>query len=147
MMKNCLITICSVIIVLVSIANVMGSPDDFFSRDPEATYADSFINIEVVIEIPGYKLDPQSALAIPIEKEEYEYAQCINPKILEKAKKYVEYSKISATKDYYIYAAKDLDSYILLYFIELEVMDGDFELIYSKKLKKIIGCFSAGYKG
>ena len=146
-MKNCLALILSVIFALTSQINAMSSPDDFFTRDPEATYDERFTDIEVVIEIPGYKLDPQNALAIPIGKEEYEYAQRINSEILEKAKKYTKYNSINITKDYHIYAAKDLGNYILLYFDEPEVMDGGFELIYSKKLNKIIGTFSAGHKG
>lgn len=146
-MKNSVIAILSLISILVLITNVAGSTDDFFTRDPEATYDENFKNIEVVVEIPGYKLDPESALAILIEKEECEYAQHINPEVLEKAKKYAEYSKISVTKDYHLYAAKDLGNYILLYFDEPKVMDGGFELIYSKKLEKIIGCFLGGYKG
>ncbi len=132
---------------MVSVVTVIGSTDDFFIRDPEATYDKSFTNIEAVIEVPGYKLDPQNALAIQIGKEEYEYAQRINTEILEKAKKYIEYTGINITKDYHIYAAKDLGNYILLFFDEPEVKDGGFELIYSKKLGKIIGSFSAGYKG
>jgi len=40
-----------------------------------------------------------------------------------------------------------LGNYILLYFNEPKIADGGFEMVYSKKLKKIIGFFSAGYKG
>ena len=125
--------------------NAVCSANDFFAKDPEAVYK-KFGSMDYVIEIPGYKLDPQNALKISIEKKEYEYAQNINPQILEKAKKYIEYTKIKTT-DYHIYAAKDLGNYILLYFNEPEVADGGFEMVYSKSLEKIIGFFSAGYKG
>ncbi|HKJ33979.1 MAG TPA: hypothetical protein VKA34_19260 [Balneolales bacterium] len=86
--------------------------NDFFVKDPEAVY-EKFGGIDYVIEIPGYKLDPQSALRISIEEKEYELAQRINPRILEKAKKYIEHTKTNTT-NYHIYAAKDLGNYILL---------------------------------
>ena len=125
--------------------NAVCLANDFFAKDPEAVY-EKFGSMDYIIEIPGYKLDPQNALKISIEKKEYEYAKHINPKILEKAKKYIEYTKINTT-DYHIYAAKDLGDYILLYFNEPEVADGGFEMVYSKSLEIIIGFFSAGYKG
>lgn len=125
--------------------NAVSSANDFFAKDPDAVY-ENFGSMDYIIEIPGYKLDPISALKISIKKKEYEYAQRINPEILEKAKKYIEYTKTNTT-DYHIYAAKDLGNYILLYFNEPEVADGGFEIVYSKRLEKIIGFFSAGYKG
>lgn len=121
------------------------SANDFFAKDPQAVY-EKFGGIDYVIEIPGYKLDPQSALRISIEGKEYELAQRINPRILEKAKKYIEHTKTNTT-NYHIYAAKDLGNYILLYFNEPEIADGGFEMVYSKTLEKIIGFFSAGYRG
>ncbi len=133
------------ILTLGLLINAVCLANDFFVKDPEAVY-ERFGTVDYVIEIPGYKLDPQNALKISIEKKEYEYAQRINPKIIEKAKKYIEHTKINTT-DYQIYAAKDLGDYILLYFNEPEVADGGFEMVYSKRLEKIIGFFSAGYKG
>ena len=125
--------------------NAICFANDFFAKDPEAVYEKSG-NMELIIEIPGYKLDPQNALKISIEKKEYEYARHIHPNILDKAKKYIQYTRRN-TEDYVLYAAKDLGNYILLYFNEPKVADGGFEIIYSKKLEKIIGFFSAGYKG
>ena len=133
----------------------MGSENEFFSRDPNATYNENYPELNLVIEVPGQKLDPKSALAIPVKDAEYESARQIDPAILDKAKRYVEYKKLNFTDDYKLYAAKDLGGYILLYFQEgnskdgetVFVSDGGFELIYSNELKKIIGTFSAGYKG
>lgn len=136
-----------IIITILLISNAVSSANNFFKKDPDSIYDESFTNMDVVIEIPGYKLDPQSALAIPIGKKEYEYAKHIDLDILEKAKKYVKYSKMNVATDYYLYAAKDLGKYILLYFNEPKVMDGGFEFIYSKELKRIIGSFTAGFKG
>ncbi len=136
-----------IFLTLFAVVSVSGAADDFFARDPKAIYDEAYANIDVVIEIPGYKLDPQNALKISLEKEDYEKAGNMDLVILEKAKKYINYSKINTAKDYVLYAAKDLGEYVLLYFNEPEIMDGGFELIYSKELNKIIGSFSAGYKG
>ena len=125
--------------------NAVCLANDFFAKDPEAVY-EKFGSMDYIIEIPGYKLDPQNALKISIEKKDYEHSQRINSEILKKAKHYIEYTKISAV-NYHLYAAKDLGNYILLYFNEPEVADSGFEMVYSKRLKKIIGFFSAGYKG
>lgn len=146
-MKKYSIFVLSIIFTLLFFPFAMSSTNDFFTKDPDAIYDKSFTNMDVVIEIPGYKLDPQRALAIPLGTEEYEYAKRIDPDILEKAKKYVKFLKMNVASDYLLYAAKDLGKYILLYFNEPKVMDSGFELIYSKKLKRIIGSFSAGYKG
>jgi len=142
-MKN--ITIICLSILLVSIfalakSNAFASSDDFFIRDPEAIYdGDS----DLVVEIPGHKLIPE--VMPPQQKEYYDYAKSISPEIMEKAKEYVAYRKINFFSDiaraYNIYAAKELGNYILLYFTLPEITDGFFELIYSKKLNKIIGTF------
>lgn len=92
-------------------------------------------------------MTPFSALQIPIGNKEQELAKNIEQEILEKAKKYIEFTKINTTPSHYLSAAKDLEDYILLYFSEPDIIDGGFEIVYSKKLQKIVGFFSAGYKG
>ncbi|HQO58789.1 MAG TPA: hypothetical protein PLT76_08740 [Candidatus Omnitrophota bacterium] len=136
-----------IFLTLFAVVSASSATDDFFARDPKAIYDESYTNIDVVIEIPGYKLDPQNALKISLEKQDYENAGNMDSVILEKANKYINYSKINTAKDYVLYAVKDLGEYVLLYFHEPKIMDGGFELIYSKELNNIIGSFSAGYKG
>ena len=146
-MKNLFATIVVVLLVITFPINMQIFANDFFAIDPDATYDESFSNIEVVIEIPGAKLDPKNALSISIGEDEYRYAQNLNPEILKKAKKYIKHKKLSPTKDFHLYAAKELNDYVLLYFRQPQIVDGGFELIYSKKLNSIIGTFVAGYKG
>lgn len=121
------------------------SSDNYFIKDPEAIYDNRYKDIDLVIEIPGYKLNPQSELYA--DKKDFEYANHIGPDILDKAKKYIEYRKINHSKTYHLSAAKELGEYILLYFAEPEVIDGGFELVWSKKLKRIIGEFLAVTRG
>lgn len=144
-MKGNLIAVFLVIFAVASLFNAFGSSDDFFSRDPEATYDKNYQNLDLIIEVPGYKLTPE--VMPPITKENSEYAKSMSPEIMEKAKKYVEYRKISHAANYNLYAAKDIGNYVLLYFTEPEVIDGFFELIYSRKLGKIIGSFSGVIAG
>ncbi|MBU1122157.1 MAG: hypothetical protein KKF54_05650 [Candidatus Omnitrophica bacterium] len=146
-MKKLFTTIIAILFALAFSIDARSSSNDFYAIDPNATYDKSFTNIEVVIEIPGYKLDPPHALSISIGEKEYKYAQNINPEILEKANQYIKNKKLNSAKDYSLYAAKDLGDYVLLYFREPNIMDGGFELIYSKGLNSIIGTFVAGYKG
>lgn len=134
-------------IALCMVTDLVCLPDEYFTRDPAAVYDKTYESIDLIIEIPGYKLDAKSALSIPLEKEDYEYAQGIHQDILMKARQYVAYRNISEDGQYAIYAANDLGEYILLYFDEQEIRDGGFQLVYSKKLKRIIGSFSSGYKG
>ncbi len=147
-MKNYSIAICSVVFIFLSAANVMGSSDDFFAVDSDAVYDKDYPTLNLVIEIPGYKLDPMSALALGVEKEDRDRAKDFDPEILEKVKKYIgDEGGSKEESEYYLFAVKDLGDYILLYFSQPEIADGGFEFVYSKKLKKIIGQFSAGYKG
>lgn len=140
---------------LIFLPKVYSSDNGNFTRDPNASYDENYPDMNRVLEIPGYKLDPKNALAISIKKEEYEFAKDIDPMISDKARRYVENRKLNFTDDFKLYAAKDLGDYILLYFQEgntkdghtVIISDGGFELIYSKELEDIIGTFSAGYKG
>jgi hypothetical protein len=130
------------IFMMLVVTNAISSSDDFFTRDPEATYDKNYDNFDLVVEIPGHKLNPE---IMPPQQKDDDYASHINPEILEKAEKYIEYRKINYRSDtarsYKIYAAKEFGNYILLYFTLPKITDGFFELIYSKKLKKIIGTF------
>ncbi len=134
----------AVIFTMLFTANAMGAPNDFFSKDSGATYNEEFHGVEVVTKIPNYKLTFQT---VKIAKEDYIYAKRVTAEIIEKVKKYVDYRKVNQGANYNLYAAKELGEYLLLYFTEPGVMDGGFGLIYSNKLKKIIGCFAIGEMG
>ena len=121
--------------------------DEYYSRDPKVTYDKKYPDSNFIVEVPGHKLDPQSALAIEIGKAEREYAASIDPGVLHVATGYIKYAELSFGDEFSLDAAKDLGNYILLDFTEPGVMDGGFELVYSKELKNIIDMFSAGIKG
>lgn len=44
------------IFMMLVVTNAMSSSDDFFTRDPEATYDKNYDNFDLVVEIPGHKL-------------------------------------------------------------------------------------------
>lgn len=121
--------------------------ETFYVRDPKAEYDEGNISQDVVTAIPGCRLDPENALKIRLDENDYGNATEIDPEIMIKADKYIKMRKISKKTLYSLYAAKNINEYLLLYFSEEEIMDGGFELIYSKKLDRIIGRFIAGYKG
>jgi len=87
-----------IFLTLFAVVSASSATDDFFARDPKAIYDESYTNIDVVIEIPGYKLDPQNALKISLEKQDYENAGNMDSVILEKANKYINYSKINTAE-------------------------------------------------
>ncbi len=118
--------------------------EEVFIKDPNAKYRKEKNWEDIVIGIPGQKLDIQSAIKIEIGQEEFKFAQRIDRSIIEKAKIFI---KKYSSEEVELYAAKNLKGYILLYFFEGNVRDGGFEIIYSKELKRIIGRFEAGYKG
>ncbi len=119
----------------------------YFQRDPDAVYDDRTPALDLVVRIPGQALDPESALKLEIGEKEFAAAQTLDPDIVNKVIRYNVHHHFSASESVVLYAVKEAGGYLLLYFREPDVMDGGFELVYSKKLEKIIGRFSAGVKG
>jgi hypothetical protein len=119
----------------------------FFERDPKAVYDDRTPGLDLVVRIPGQALDPESALRIEIGEKEFAAARALNPDIVNKVIRYNVHRRFSASENVTLYAVKESGDYLLLYFREPDVMDGGFELVYSKRLGKIIGRFPAGFKG
>ncbi len=119
----------------------------YFQRDPEAVYDDQYPGLDLVVRIPGQALDPESALKLEIGEKEFAAARTLDTDIVNKVIQYNVHRQFSASENVTLYAVKESGHYLLLYFREPDVMDGGFELVYSKKLRKIIGRFTAGYKG
>ncbi len=120
--------------------------NELYSRDPNVVYSEEDPDSNLIVEIPGYKLDPHCGSMIAIGPPDREFARRIDPKVLAIASGYVLYGGLSFRGEFSLYAAKELGSYILLYFAEPAVVDGGFELVYSKELKNIVGMFFAGSK-
>ncbi|HCU91207.1 MAG TPA: hypothetical protein DGR97_14750 [Gammaproteobacteria bacterium] len=123
--------------------SVVAAPaDEYYSRDPEVIYNDEYPELNLIVEIPGYKLDSQFVHAHPIGKQEREYAQNIDSLVLDVATGYVIYGGLSFRDEFSLYAAKELGGYILLYFDEPALVGGGFQLVYAKRSKNIVGIFS-----
>lgn len=111
-------------------------------KSQDCVYApDSF----VVVEIPGQKLDIKSCLSAGFgNQDDIKTAKSLPMEVLEEAEKFIKSRTKFKTR---IYAAREIGDYILIFVNELGVADGGFEFIYSKKTKKVIGVFIAGYRG
>jgi hypothetical protein len=112
------------------------------TKSPDCVYApDSF----VVVEIPNQKLDIKSCLSLRFGNEnDIKTVKSLPEKVLREADKFIKSRTKFKTR---IYAAREIGDYILIFVNELGVADGGFEFIYSKKTKKVIGIFIAGYRG
>ncbi len=119
----------------------------YFQRDPKAVYDDRYPGLDLIVRIPGQALDPESALKLELGEKEFAAARTLDTDIVNKVIRYNVHHHFSASENVTLYAVKESGDYLLLYFREPDVMDGGFELVYSKKLKKIIGRFSAGHRG
>jgi len=116
--------------------------DEYYSRDPEVIYNEEYPELNLIVEIPGYKLDSQSVYLHLIGKQERECAQNIDSRVLDVATGYVIYGGLSFRDEFSLYAAKELGGYILLYFDEPALVGGGFQLVYAKRSKNIVGIFS-----
>ncbi|MBN2200479.1 hypothetical protein JW777_00830 [bacterium] len=119
----------------------------YFQRDPKAVYDDRTPGLDLVVRIPGQALDPASALQLEIGEKEFAAARTLDTDIVNKVIRYNVHRRFSASENVTLYAVKESGDYLLLFFREPDVMDGGFELVYSKKLGKIIGRFTAGHRG
>lgn len=127
---------------MLSVVTVTVTADEYYSRDSQVIYNEEYPELNLIVEIPGYKLDPRSLSTHLIGKSEREYAQNIDSKVLDVATGYVIYGGLSFRGEFSLYAAKELGDYILLYFDEPALVDGGFQLVYARQSKNIVGIVS-----
>jgi hypothetical protein len=128
--------------MLLLIAGCIGTREYVISKSPDCVYE---TNSFLVVEIPSQKLDIKSCLKEKFgTPEDFAYARKLPEDVLSEAQKFIQ----SKTKrEARIYAAREIGDFILIFVDEKNVADGGFEFIYSKKAKKVIGEFVAGYRG
>ena len=102
-------------------------------------------NSFTVVEIPNQKLDFKSCLAAKFgNADDIAFAKTLPDEVVNESRKYID----SRTKaESRIHAARQVGDFILIFVDEAHVADGGFEFVYSKKAKKVVGAFSAGYRG
>ena len=121
---------------------VCGKSEYTFSRSPKCVYAPGSYQ---VLEIPNQKLDIETCLSEGFgNSNDWSFAETLPPSILEEANLYIDSVSGHETR---IYAAREIGDFILIFVIRPDMPDGGFEFIYSKKSKKVVGTFMAGYKG
>ena len=128
--------------MLVLVAGCYGAREYAISKETGCVYEP---NSFAVVEIPGQKPDIKSCLGAKFgNSEDVVCAKKLPEDVLNEARKFIQ----SRTKrEARIYAAREIGDFILIFVDEINVADGGFEFVYSKKSKKIVGAFSAGYRG
>ncbi len=132
----------TILVLLTLLIAGCGKSEYTFSKSPECVYApDSY----QVLEIPNQKLDVETCLTAGFgNSDDMSFAKTLAPSILNEAHLYID--SVSEC-DPHIIAAREIGDFILIFVDERGMADGGFEFIYSKKSRKVVGHFVAGYRG
>ncbi|GEM_PF-2984685 len=132
----------SLAVLLILIAGCCNSREYEIVRSPDCAYEP---NSFVISEIPGQKLDIKSCLAAKFcSPDDAKFAKSLSDEVLNESWRYINNRSKHKTS---ILAAREIGDFILIFVDETNVADGGFEFVYSKKLKKVVGTFTAGYRG
>lgn len=128
--------------LLVLIAGCSSVREYVITKSPDCIYAP---NSFVIVEIPNQKLDIKTCLSANFgNPDDVEFAKSLPDEVLNEASKYIESKTEFKSR---IRAAREVGDFILIFVTEIDVADGGFEFVYSKKSKKVVGDFTAGYRG